>query len=260
MSKLMPGAEPFFYPGNDVGCLVVHGFTASPQEVRGLGHALAAASYTVNGVLLAGHGTNPADLNQTTWRDWTASVEAGYWRLAARCRQVFVLGLSLGGALSLHLAAHRPVAGVVSMAAPLTIDEPLLPLAATIGRVLPTLPKSRKSDWFDPLAAGRRVAYERYPLLGAAQLAGFLRHLRDDLADVQAPALLMHSHQDGRVSPDNMPLIYEMLGSEEKRMVWIDGSNHILTDDAAREEVWRLCVQFVMERTTNDEREGRARQ
>lgn len=248
MNDLMPGAEPFYYPGNDVGCLVIHGFTASPQEVSGLGRSLAEAGLTVNGVLLAGHGTHPSDLNQSTWRDWYASVEAGYWRLAARCRRVFVLGLSLGGALSLHLAAHRPVAGVVAMAAPLEVGEPLLPLASTIGRVMPTLPKSRKSDWFDPAAAGRRVAYDRYPLLAAAQLADFLRHLRDDLADVQAPALLIHSYQDRRVPPANMPLIYDMLGSEDKRMVWIDGSNHILTDDAAREQVWRLCGDFVAAR------------
>ena len=158
MINIKNGAEPFFYPGSDVGCLLIHGFTASPQEVSGLGRWLAAAGLTVNGVLLAGHGTTPSDLNETTWRDWYASVETGYWRLAAHCRSVFVLGLSLGGALSLHLAAHRPVAGVVAMAAPLEVGEPLLPLASTIGRVMPTLPKSSKSDWFDPEAAGRRVA------------------------------------------------------------------------------------------------------
>ena len=249
MINIKNGAEPFFYPGSDVGCLLIHGFTASPQEVSGLGRWLAAAGLTVNGVLLAGHGTTPSDLNETTWRDWYASVEAGYWRLAAHCRSVFVLGLSLGGALSLHLAAHRPVAGVVAMAAPLEVGEPLLPLASTIGRVMPTLPKSSKSDWFDPEAAGRRVAYDRYPLLAAAQLANFLRHLRDDLADVRVPALLIHSYQDRRVPPSNMPLIYDMLGSEDKRMVWIDGSNHILTDDAQREQVWRLCREFVVARS-----------
>lgn len=249
MTSIMLGAEPFYYPGNDIGCLVVHGFTASPQEVSGLGRSLAAAGMTVHGVLLAGHGTTSTDLNETTWRDWYASVEAGYIRLAARCRRLFVLGLSLGGALSLHLAAHRPVDGVVAMAAPLTIDEPLLPLASAIGRLMPTLPKSSKSDWFDPEAAGRRVAYDRYPLLAAAQLANFLRHLRDDLADVRAPALLMHSYQDRRVLPANMPLIYDLLGSDDKRMVWIDGSNHILTDDAQREQVWRLCREFVVARS-----------
>lgn len=245
MHSLLPGAEPFFLPGNETGCLLVHGFTASPQEMAGLGRYLAAAGLTVHGVLLAGHGTHLSDLNETSWRDWFASVEAGYQRLAATCTQVCVMGLSLGGALSLHLAAHRPVAGVVSMAAPLAIDSPLLPLAATVGRLMPALPKSRTPDWFDPEAAGRRVAYDSYPLLAAGQLAAFLRHLRDDLAEVQAPALLMHSHQDRRVSPAYMPLIYDMLGSQHKRMVWIEGSNHILTEDAARARVWQLCLEFV---------------
>lgn len=246
MHPLMPGAEPFFHPGNDTGCLLVHGFTASPQEMAGLGSFLASAGLTVHGVLLAGHGSSVADLNATCWRDWYASVEAGYQRLAARCRRVVVLGLSLGGALALHLAAHRPLTGVAALAAPLAIDEPLLPLAAAAGRLLPSLPKSRKPDWFDAAAAARRVAYDRYPLLAAAQLAAFLRHLRDDLPEVQAPALLIHSYQDRRISPANMPLIYDMLGSQQKRMVWIDGSNHILTEDARRAEVWQHCLDFVV--------------
>ena len=34
---LMQGAEPFFFPGNDVGVLVCHGFTGTTQSMRPLG-------------------------------------------------------------------------------------------------------------------------------------------------------------------------------------------------------------------------------
>jgi carboxylesterase len=30
-------AEPFYYPGNSTGCLLIHGFTGAPTEMRPLG-------------------------------------------------------------------------------------------------------------------------------------------------------------------------------------------------------------------------------
>ena len=41
---IVPGAEPFFFgvpPGDRVGCLLLHGFTAMPEEMRWLGESLA---------------------------------------------------------------------------------------------------------------------------------------------------------------------------------------------------------------------------
>ncbi len=39
-SKIMKGAEPFFFKGNDTGVLVSHGFTGTPQSMRYYGEAL----------------------------------------------------------------------------------------------------------------------------------------------------------------------------------------------------------------------------
>jgi esterase/lipase len=54
---IMPGAEPFFFRGGAVGCLVLHGWTGSTQEVRALGAHLATQGYTVFGPRLTHHGT-----------------------------------------------------------------------------------------------------------------------------------------------------------------------------------------------------------
>ncbi len=63
---ILQGAEPFFFPGNDIGVLVCHGFTGTTQSMRPLGEALAAAGYTVIGPRLAGHGISPAAMARTT--------------------------------------------------------------------------------------------------------------------------------------------------------------------------------------------------
>src|SRR5207245_534755 len=83
------------------GCLLVHGFTGSPWEMRWLGEQLAGDGHTVLGVRLAGHGTCPEDMSGTRWPHWYAGVLENYRRLRAECEQVRVMGLSMGGAPAL---------------------------------------------------------------------------------------------------------------------------------------------------------------
>ncbi|HZY40635.1 MAG TPA: alpha/beta fold hydrolase, partial [Anaerolineae bacterium] len=96
--------QPFSFDRGPIGCVLLHGFTAAPKELRPLGDYLAARDVTVRGVLYAGHGTCPEALARTGWRDWVASAEAAVDELRGRCRQVWSIGLSLGGLISLHLA------------------------------------------------------------------------------------------------------------------------------------------------------------
>ncbi|HYP19346.1 MAG TPA: carboxylesterase, partial [Chloroflexia bacterium] len=71
--------EPFALGPQDspIGCLLVHGFSGSPPEMRGLGTFLAEQGARVEGVRLAGHGTEPEELKGLTWGDWLSSAEDG---------------------------------------------------------------------------------------------------------------------------------------------------------------------------------------
>ena len=60
---LMHGAEPFHHEGGRIGVLLVHGFTGTPQSLRGWGEALAAADLSVALPRLPGHGTTVAEAN-----------------------------------------------------------------------------------------------------------------------------------------------------------------------------------------------------
>ncbi|MBC8075201.1 MAG: hypothetical protein H7Y32_03920, partial [Chloroflexales bacterium] len=64
------GADPFDFAGGPVGLLLIHGLTGTPGEVRPMGEHLAAAGYTVRGVLLPGHGGDPAELFGVGWQRW----------------------------------------------------------------------------------------------------------------------------------------------------------------------------------------------
>ena len=62
----------------DLGVVLVHGFLASPAELKAFGERLAALGHPVIGVRLSGHGTSPWDLRDRNWQSWLDSVWRGY--------------------------------------------------------------------------------------------------------------------------------------------------------------------------------------
>ena len=241
MLDLIPGAEPFFFKGGPVGCLLIHGFTATPNEVRGLGEHLADLGYTVLGPRLTHHGSEPADMNRSRWQDWYLSALDGWHLLRGVCEQIVPIGISMGGTTSLLLAARQPVAAVVSMSAPIDIpSDPRFPFLGALGMVQPFM---EKPEWEE----GQRAS--RYPVLptrAVGELRQYLEVVERALLAVTAPVLLMHSRADGTVPPDSMERIYRRLGSQQKEMVWYDDAGHVLTEDAEhREDVYERVAGFV---------------
>ena len=115
----MPGAEPYSATGDTRGALVLHGFTGNPQSMRDLALALSDAGFTVELPLLPGHGTDIADMLPTRWEDWSAAAEEAYTELAARSDGVVVVGLSMGGLLTVWLAEHHPEIAAIAVVNPI---------------------------------------------------------------------------------------------------------------------------------------------
>lgn len=252
---IIPTAEPFLFPGGPVGCLLVHGFTGTPKEMRWLGEYLATQGYSVLGVRLAGHATNIEDMIRTHWEDWLASVEDGYRLLSGVANQIYVIGLSLGGILSMTFASGRytpgcPIAGVVAMAAPqhLPIDQRLVPALKVISLFKKTNPKG-PSDWQDKAAEQLHTAYDNDPIKGGLELNLAIYEMYAGLPEVTAPVLLIYSKDDQTVRPEekHAELIYEKLGSLKKQLIWIEKSGHNLTRDLQRETVFKAVAGFITE-------------
>src|SRR5688572_17793273 len=105
MTAIIAGAEPLSHVGSSTtGVLVLHGFTGNPSSMRQIADAMVDAGHHVELPRLPGHGTVVDDMIETGWTDWSATVEEAYQRLAARAGQVVVVGLSMGGSLTLWTA------------------------------------------------------------------------------------------------------------------------------------------------------------
>src|SRR4051812_24515074 len=126
---ILPGAGGYWFEGNDVGCLLLHGFTGTPQNVRPLADYLARRGLAVAAPRMPGHGTTVADLDRTGPEDWLPPAQQAPGEPRGRCSTVFVAGISMGGTIALELAGrHAALPGVVAMAAPVRPLEALEPV------------------------------------------------------------------------------------------------------------------------------------
>ncbi|MBN1264018.1 MAG: alpha/beta fold hydrolase [Anaerolineales bacterium] len=244
MTMIIPGGEPFFMEGGSTGCLLVHGFTASPQEMSWMGQYLHQRGYTVLGIRLAGHATDLQDLARVHWQDWLHSVEDGFHMLSTRCDRVVPIGISLGGALSLKFAASHPVPAVICMSTPYELQVPPVWLLQALSIFVPVRKKGPTS-WSIPDAGPVRVDYRGYPLHAIVEMAKFLKTLHPDLAKLTCPVLLMHSSRDDFVLPENMEKLCFSIGSQIKQKQLFSHSNHILTCDIDRDDVFAAAAAFL---------------
>lgn len=252
MPQIIPTAEPFFFLGDSSkpACLLIHGFTGTPKEMRWMGEYLNQNGFTCLGVRLAGHATNPEDMIRSRWTDWVASVEDGYHLLRSVTDRIFLVGLSMGANLSLLMSTRLGVEGVIAMSAPsrLPADYPIwfIKLASLVIRYHAKTKEAPGSGWVDKSAYADHVSYPKNPVRPSAELKKLILEMHAALPEVKVPVLLMHSKDETYVLPHNMEDIYtRLVNASDKTKIYLTGSGHVLPRDAARDEVFRSALEFI---------------
>ncbi|NNJ07628.1 alpha/beta fold hydrolase [Streptomyces sp. PKU-MA01144] len=241
---VLPGAEPYRHEGGEVGVLLCHGFTGSPQSLRPWAEFLAKRGLTVSLPLLPGHGTRWQDMAVTGWQDWYAEVDREFRALSEQCGQVFVFGLSMGGALTLRLAARHgdAISGIVVVNPANKVHGPAahaLPVARHLVRTTKGLANDIAKEGMD------EVAYDRVPLHAAHSLRNFLRLVDGELPQVTQPMLLLHSPQDHVVPPADSARILSRVSSTDVREVLLEQSYHVATLDHDAERIFEESHAFL---------------
>ena len=256
---LISSAEPFFLSGNEIGCLLVHGFTDSPKEMRPLGEYLNQQGYSVLGIRITGHATTIQNLRRTRWQDFVASVEDGYHFLKSNSniKKIFIIGHSMGAALTLFVSSYLPMDGIVALASPYQLskdglfNEYIMALKMHTDSLKRKLQSHKLKDrlpgwyWFQPELSKGYIKYNQKPFICNLQLLRVANRLKYTLPKIHSPVLLMHSRKDTIVKPHDMEIIYETLDSQKKEMIWLEKSSHMLPVDGERDEVFQQIGSFI---------------
>lgn len=228
-----------------VGALLLHGFPGSPAEMREVGAYLAERGISVAAPLLPGHGRQPEALQGVRWSDWVREAEGALEHLRKRCTSVVALGLSAGAALSLYLAARKPLSGVVAVSPAVKLRNPLAPFIPIARFFLRWVVLGEDKDLADPHGPERQWYYTRAPASAVAEMYALLRAAWKAAARVDVPVLIFQGRRDGVLRPEGAEALLRRLPSAEKRLVWLERSGHNALVDAERETVFREAYAFI---------------
>ena len=239
-------AEPFFHKGNHIGCIVLHGIGGTPANVRPLADLLAEKGFTVYAPTLAGHGTTIADLNEKTWKDWVASVYDAYDRLIGEgCDEIIPFGLSLGGVLSVYLAATKKCKACF-LFSPAIKMLPFLRIAAVLSPVLPCVNYNVEEE----LERFKRNPYSQmYTGMctkSVLELRKLERKLTPILKDITCPVYAVWAGNDDKVAPESAEILKNGIRSPYRDCT-VQDVPHGSTYSSKRDLVYTPTMEWLSE-------------
>ena len=247
---IIAGAEDIDLPGDrSTAVLLIHGGGDTPQALYGLARHLRDRGFSVRAPLLTSHGRDLTELRNASARDWAEQVRREYDRLRATHDHVAVVGLSMGGALAISLAAERQDLEVLVLLAPYVgMDNLVKRLAATShlwGWLVPYFSTRGAASIRDPDAAARALGHGILTPAALRALADVVSAADEALPRVKAPTLIIQSREDNRIAPEIAERGFARLGAQVKRFIWTSGAGHVISVDFGRDRVFDLAAQWI---------------
>jgi len=242
-SEIIKGAETIdLQEGGSHGVLLLHGFGDTPQTLSLLARRLARSGFGVKAPLLPGHGRNTDAFRQSRADDWIAAARESLREMVGRYPTVSVVGLSMGGALAVIVAAESTSVTSLALVAPYLGMPPKLRFASALhwlwgpfaGEVNSRSPRSIH----DPIEREKNLAYGTVTAGALFELSRVVRKGRKALPRVKAPTLIIMSTGDPRVALTVGERAIKELGASDKKLVVTEGGGHIITVDYGRERVF----------------------
>lgn len=243
----MPGAGPFYFEGNNVGILLIHGGGGGTcADLKPLAEDLhMKGGYTINIPLLPGYGTSPKDLKDTPIDYWKSTIKAELSMLVDKCEKIIVGGHSMGGILTLIFAANYDLDGIFTISAPIGIQRFLFHLVPLFNIFVKYY--SIDSERFKRDTNGKWVGYDKIPLNIAAKIKSLMKEMKKSLSKVKCPALIFQGKLDSEISKNSMDYIFDNINSEKKRKIWLENNDHPILDSPDHKQIVLELTKFINE-------------
>ena len=247
---LFPNARPFWLTHQSKDskkaiAICVHGHGATTYEIRPIAEAIFQRGIDVVGLILPAHGIR--DIKQA--QKAMGSVKMEYWLNAVRSEiaeakkiysQVFLYGQSMGGALSLVMAAENRIDACAVTAAAIKLPKIAGILTFLLGWLNFNIPVNLESQpIFNEVYAFRNMPDTKQ----LQRLANYsLKHLKS----IKCPLLVCHSHNDTSIDPI-VPSLIQKNATGPVKINWYDKSGHCMPLDIQGPEIASDIADFFIQ-------------
>ncbi len=236
-----------YNPKSKIGCFLIHGFSSTTCEVRDLAKFLSENGYHTKADNLPGHASTVRDCNNTKYTEWLEFVEQGLAEMSTTCDKIFVIGMSMGGALALHLASKFPIDGVVTGATVLRFKKhfKLTYLNPFVCYFVPERDKIKQHNMISerpPLIYG----YSKYPMKGVNEFRKMMPTIINELYKITCPLLIQYSKVDDTARKINVDIIRNGVSSKDVSIIeYHKVSHHIYDDKPEHEQIFADVLEFL---------------
>jgi esterase/lipase len=226
-----------------------HGYKSSPSEIKELAYYLYEKGINVYGVRLQGHGTVSEDLRDSTWEEWYDSFNRGFAAMRQVSKKLFAAGFSTGGLLAILATARKlnKIDGLIVINAALELQD------IRVNYVVPTL--NRLNDFLSVFHADLEYVedehefpafnYKRNYLKSLGQLGLLMHECTQVLPLVTTPTLIIQGDKDPVVKPQSAAKIYDLISSKDKKLEYLDFSDHVIVLSKGKEKVFESVFLFM---------------
>ena len=235
-----------FNKASNDGVYIIHGFTNSTFETRALAEYLGDQGFYTNAINLPGHGTTPQDCNRFRYTDWIQYTEQGIAEMSSKCDNTYVVGVSMGSDLALHLSATFPLTAAVFASTVLEFKDYIGPriLTPLLHKLIPFRQKEliyekniRKDLDF--------YGYDVWPLSAVNEMRKLTNFVTKELHKIKCPALIAHSKIDTLSPQSNIRLVYNNISSKIKEKLILDRAKHnLFLDSPDQKLIFKKIASF----------------
>ena len=238
--------QPYSHMGRkDIGVLLIHGFTSTTSGMMYLSQQFAAADFHVELPSLPGHGTTWQNLNKTSYEEWIEELQKSLHILQTRTSNIYVCGLSLGGALALRMAQlNSEISGIILINNACKFTHPKFWFVPIIRFLIPSTP-AIASDIKDP--EEKEIAYDRTPTNGVYQMLRLMKIVRKYLSQTKQPILIFKSKEDHVIPRISALFTFDKIGSSQKELIWLENSYHVAPLDFDKELIAEKSIEFILQ-------------
>ena len=229
------------------GVYIIHGFTNTTYEVKELAEYLGKQGFHVIANNLPGHGTTPQDCNRHTHEDWMMATEQDVAEMASKCKNIFIIGISMGSVLALHLSSMFKFNASIFASTVLDNNNNISihVLAPLLHRVFPfrskykLIPKEKRNKI-------TFFGYDVWPSSAVNEMRKLINRVRKELSKIKSPSLIIHSKVDLLSPQSNISLVFDSIKSEHKEKLILENAGHnLFARNPHQEKIFKKVSSFL---------------